>query len=57
MIDHIEENNLQDRVDVKATFCFEQCDRGPSVTIGKKTFEGCTFKKACDEMHEILKSK
>ncbi|MGE5683089.1 MAG: [FeFe] hydrogenase, group A [Bacillota bacterium] len=57
LIDHIEENNLQDRVDVKATFCFEQCDRGPSVSIGEKTFEGCTFKKACEEMHEVLKNK
>ncbi|MDP4190466.1 MAG: NADH-dependent [FeFe] hydrogenase, group A6 [Bacteroidota bacterium] len=55
MIDHIESNNLQDRVDVKATFCFEQCDRGPSVSIGGKVIEGCTLKKACDEMQNALK--
>lgn len=57
MIDHIEENSLQDRVDVKATFCFEQCDRGPSVSIGGKTLEGCTFKKACEEMKNALNNK
>lgn len=46
LIDHIEDSNLQEKVDVKASFCFEHCDRGPTVSIGSKIIEGCTLSKA-----------
>ncbi|MCU7494001.1 MAG: 4Fe-4S binding protein [Ignavibacteria bacterium] len=57
MIDHIDENNLQEKVDIKATFCLEQCDRGPSVTINGNTLEKCTLAKACQVMNEELAKK
>lgn len=55
MIDHIEDNMMQEKVDVKATFCFENCDKGPSVTIGNKLIQKCTFEKACSELHKQVK--
>lgn len=55
MIDHIEDNLMQEKVDVKATFCFENCDKGPSVTIGDQLIEKCTFEKACAELHRQIK--
>lgn len=56
MINYIEDNNLQEKVNVKATFCLEQCDRGPSVSIGEKTLEACTFNKACEALHKELQN-
>ncbi len=36
----------EDMVDVKATFCFERCDRGPVLRINDKILEQATFEKA-----------
>jgi NADH-quinone oxidoreductase subunit G len=54
MIDLIEERGLQNAVDVKATFCFEQCDRGPTLSINGNVMEKCTFDKACKVLEKEL---
>lgn len=36
----------EDMVDVKATFCFERCDRGPVLRVNEKVLEHATFEKA-----------
>ncbi|MCL0082139.1 NAD(P)H-dependent oxidoreductase subunit E [Dehalococcoidia bacterium] len=36
----IEKQQLTDRVNLEATFCLEQCDRGPSVVIDGHLLEG-----------------
>jgi NADH-quinone oxidoreductase subunit G len=46
LLRYVEEHRLQDVVDVQATFCFEQCDRGPTVTIGKTPINRCTVAQA-----------
>jgi len=38
----IEKQQLTDRVNLQATFCLEQCDRGPSVVIDGHLLEGVT---------------
>jgi len=38
----IEKQGLADRVNLEATFCLEQCDRGPSVVINGYLLEGVT---------------
>ena len=38
----IEEHRLADRVKLEATFCLEQCDRGPSVVIDGQLLERVT---------------
>jgi NADH-quinone oxidoreductase subunit G len=48
LIRYIEEHNLANRVDVKATFCFERCNKGPTVGVGATIIEKCTFEKACE---------
>ncbi|GFP37106.1 NADP-reducing hydrogenase subunit HndD [Candidatus Hakubella thermalkaliphila] len=40
LIDLIEKQQLTDRVNLEATFCLEQCDRGPSVVIDGHLLEG-----------------
>jgi len=55
MMSYVVENRLEDligfegqeeMVDLKATFCFEKCDRGPVVKINNLIIEHATFEKA-----------
>ncbi len=46
LIRHVHDHDLDARVDVQATFCFEQCDRGPSVRIADQVIHHCTFEAA-----------
>jgi len=55
MMKYVSENKLEDRVgfeghedmvDVKATFCFERCERGPVVRINNKIIEHADYAKA-----------
>lgn len=55
LIKHIDEEGLQNLVDVKATFCMENCDKGPSVTVGDKLIYGCNFDMAVNEITNELK--
>jgi NADH-quinone oxidoreductase subunit G len=57
LIDHIEDNNMQEKVDVKASFCFENCDKGPTVTVGGKILNHCTLQKACDVLKNELANR
>ena len=54
LIGHVEERGLQDAVDIQATFCFEQCDRGPTVSVGEQVLERCTFEQACEVLEQEL---
>ena len=51
---HVEDHNLQDQVDVRASFCFEQCDKGPTVVVGDKLIHKCTFNQACTALNEAM---
>lgn len=55
LMQYVTENKLEDivgfegqedMVDVKATFCFERCDRGPVLHINDKILEKADFEKA-----------
>ena len=52
IIGYIDDNNLQDRVDVKAAFCFEKCDKGPTVKIGGREINGCTLNDVISEINK-----
>lgn len=54
LMDYVTENKLEDivgfegqdeMVDVKATFCFERCDRGPIARVNETIIEYATFEK------------
>jgi NADH-quinone oxidoreductase subunit G len=46
-------------VNVSASFCFERCDRGPTIRIGDEIIEHCTSQTAMEiidrETSSILK--
>ncbi len=54
LIARIHQDKLQDQVEVEATFCFEQCDKGPTVRVGARVINHCTFKDAWDAIEEEL---
>ncbi len=57
LIYFVEERGLQHQVDVSASFCFEQCDRGPTVMVGEDVLEHCTLQKAITILGKHLEEK
>jgi NADH-quinone oxidoreductase subunit G len=54
VLEHLQANDLNERVEVKASFCFEKCGRGPVVEIGGTQFEKCDGMKAISEIDKKL---
>jgi NADH-quinone oxidoreductase subunit G len=52
----VETEQLQDKVEVSVSFCFEQCGQGPTVRVGEQQLQHCTGPKACAAIHEQLKA-
>lgn len=54
LVHHIEENGLSKKVNVQASFCFERCNKGPTVTVGTTVLERCTLEQAIRTMEHAL---
>lgn len=50
VLGYVEQHDLDDVIDVQATFCFEQCDRGPTITVGDLTLNRCTPQMAVEAL-------
>ncbi len=50
----LDAEGLNDRVDVQATFCFEQCSTGPNVAVGDRIVNACTLEKVQEAVREAL---
>ena len=48
---------LEDEVDVRASFCFENCGGGPSVSIGDKLLSGATLQHVRAELEDLLRAR
>ncbi len=46
LMKYVSASKMESCVDVKATFCMERCDRGPTVTIAGRVMERCTLDQA-----------
>jgi NADH-quinone oxidoreductase subunit G len=57
LLDHVKKENLQERVDICASFCFEKCDHGPTVSVDGNQIQWCTAAAAKTEITEKLKDK
>jgi NADH-quinone oxidoreductase subunit G len=53
----VDAQQLQDQVEVSASFCFEKCDQGPTVQVDGQQLQNCNGQKACAAMRERLKTK
>ena len=54
LLAYVEKNDLADRVSVKATFCHERCDRGPTVGVNGAFLEKCTLEMAAGAVELAL---
>ena len=52
LVDYLETHELDEQVEVRATFCFERCDRGPTIQVGSRTIEHCTLEMAVEAIQE-----
>jgi NADH-quinone oxidoreductase subunit G len=53
ILDYLRSNQLADVVNVSASFCYEKCDRGPTVRIGNRVIEGCTIDMATEAIEML----
>ncbi|AQQ09478.1 NADP-reducing hydrogenase subunit HndC [Sedimentisphaera cyanobacteriorum] len=54
MMDYVHQKDLEDKVNIQATFCFEKCDKGPNVRIDDKIISKCDSAKAVEELNNAL---
>jgi NADH-quinone oxidoreductase subunit G len=54
---HVAARGWQDVVQVKATFCFEKCDKGPTIKIGDKEINRCDVATACAAVDKAIEAK
>jgi NADH-quinone oxidoreductase subunit G len=52
LLEQIKKQSLEEKVEVKATFCMENCGHGPSVSINGESCSG----KTVDEIMTVIKS-
>jgi NADH-quinone oxidoreductase subunit G len=56
LLHHVEENDLGHLVDIRAAFCTEKCDEGPTVTIGDRHVSKCSVNEAIATVDEMLQA-
>jgi len=54
LMKHVEANDLGDRVQVQASFCFELCGEGPNVAVGETIISQATLEKVVNAIHAEL---
>jgi NADH-quinone oxidoreductase subunit G len=57
LMKHVEANDLTDKVQVQASFCFELCGEGPNVAIGETIISHATLETVIEAMHAELALK
>lgn len=54
LLGFINEKDLSDKIEVKASFCFEKCDKGPMVRVGEEVIDHATFEKVRETVEKII---
>jgi len=44
------DRQMEDQIEVRATFCFEACQNGPTVRVGDVVLHHCTIEMICKEL-------
>ncbi|MHC4551861.1 MAG: [FeFe] hydrogenase, group A [Planctomycetota bacterium] len=47
---YVKDQNLHEQVEVRATFCFEACEQGPTVRVGETVLQKVTVEMIYEEM-------
>jgi NADH-quinone oxidoreductase subunit G len=54
VLDQVDKEKLQEKVEVCASFCFEKCEHGPIAQVGECQIKNCTADKARSAITENL---
>jgi NADH-quinone oxidoreductase subunit G len=57
VLNQVNEQQLDERVNVTAGFCFEKCEHGPVVEVDGKRIERCSGAKACAAVRQAVEPK
>jgi NADH-quinone oxidoreductase subunit G len=57
LLDTVQKDELQEQVDISASFCFEKCDQGPTVSVDGNKIQRCTAEAAKIEINKKLKER
>ena len=57
LMKHIEANDLTERVNIQASYCFELCSEGPNVAVGDTIISQATLEKVVSAIHEELQNR
>ncbi len=52
IVDFVRRTEKEHMFSVEATFCMEQCDKGPTVTVGDRIFQKCTAETIIDYLSQ-----
>ncbi|MBN2582856.1 MAG: iron hydrogenase small subunit, partial [Planctomycetes bacterium] len=55
LVNYVKDQGLERTVDVRATFCFEACDKGPNVKVGEVVMHRCSFEMVRAELDKQLR--
>ncbi len=55
ILSYLHANGLAGQVNLGASFCFERCDRGPTVKVGDEIIEGCALDQAIQSIERQTK--
>jgi len=54
---HAADAGLENRLDVRAGFCFEKCETGPTVMINGECMHHCTADRAIQEINNRIEGE
>jgi len=57
VLNHVDEKGLQKDVDVRATFCFENCGHGPTAEVNGQRISHCSHHQLVDAVTKQLEQK
>jgi NADH-quinone oxidoreductase subunit G len=57
VLKHVDDADLAERFDIRATFCMEACDRGPSVRVNGGRLERANLEKVKWALNEALEGR
>ncbi len=54
LMDYVRKRGIEEKTEFKVSFCSEQCDKGPVITVNGKLLERCTLEMAKEEIEKII---
>lgn len=52
LMQHVRDNELDDKINIQATFCFENCGKAPNVRVGDELISECTLQSVLEYVSE-----